>query len=440
MADVRVLIAGVNYRPEQTGIGPYTAGLAEHLAGRGHQVVVSTTFPHYPHWTWQRDGCAPDARLNGVQVRRRRVILPRRRSAGWRVLYDSSFAIAVLRSGLGGRRPDLVLCVSPPVQAALAGAILVRSWRERVPLLLLVKDLPLQAALSVGMMRPGATYRAGEWLERRAYALADRIVVINERFERRLLGQGVPRGKVVVIPDWADLERSRPRPPEPDMRRLLGGGDGEFVVLHAGSMGEKQSLGTAVLAARLAGRDARVRLALVGDGSQRRVLERLAKEDGEAPVRLLPLQPEAEFPRLLAAADALLLHQRADVVDSVAPSKLLSYMAAGRPVLAAVSPDSVAADLVRRAGCGVIVRPEDPPALAAAMQGLGSDAEGRDRMGARGRRFVERNFERGSILARWEALVSGRMEPRPGADPAAPEEWTDGRTDEDGRGPGARGG
>jgi colanic acid biosynthesis glycosyl transferase WcaI len=403
---VRVLITGVNYRPEPTGIGPYTAGLAEHLACRGHDVVVATTYPHYPHWEWQRDGCAPVALVNGVEVRRRSVILPRRRTFHWRFAYDTSFALASMRSGLGVRRPDVVLCVSPPVQGTIAAAVLARRWEAR--LVLLVKDLPLQAALSVGLMRPGRAYRAGEWLERRAYALAHRIVVISERFEQCLAGQGVPRDRVVVIPDWVDLQRIRPRRPDPDARGLLGARAGEFLVLHAGSMGAKQGLGTAVLATRLAGGTVAVRLALVGDGPQRGDLERLAHEGGPAPVRLLPLQPEAEFPRLLAAADALLLQQRADVGDSVALSGLRADMAAAPPVLAAVSADSVAADLVRRAECGVLVRPEDPAALAAAMRELSRDAEGRRRMGARGRRFAERHFERSAILARWEALVTGR--------------------------------
>ena len=187
-----------------------------------------------------------------------------------------------------------MLCVSPPIQVAFAGALVARSWRA--PLVLLVQDLPLDAALSVGMLRPGAAHRAGRWLERRAYALAHRIVVISRRFEPSLSQQGVPDGKVVEIPGWADLERVRPRPAEPDVRALLGATGDDLVVLHAGSMGAKQALDSAVRAARLAMDDS-VRLALVGDGPERPGLEALA---GGA-VRLLPLQPDAVFVRMLAA-------------------------------------------------------------------------------------------------------------------------------------------
>jgi colanic acid biosynthesis glycosyl transferase WcaI len=403
---MRLLITGMNYRPEATGIGPYTAGLAEHLAGRGHDVVVTTTFPHYPHWTWQQPtgrGWGTE-RLDGVEVRRARVVLPRCPRVRWRIAYDTSFAATVLLHGIAVSRCDLVLCVTPPIQGPFAGALLARRWR--VPLVLLVKDLPLEAALSVGMMRPGRGHRAGEWLERKAYALADRIVVIHPRFQRSLTRQGVPSSRMVVIPDWVDVEEIRLRSPEPDMRALLGSSNGEFVVLHAGNMGEKQGLGIAVDAARIAGQQAPVRLALVGDGPQRRALEVMVREGEIGNVRLLPLQAGSTFPRLLAAADALLLTQRADVLDSVAPSKLLAYMAAGRPILAAAHPQSVAAHLVTEAGCGVIVQPEAPEALAEAMRTLRADPERRRALGLSGRRFVERHFDKRVILARWEELLA----------------------------------
>src|SRR5262249_29825674 len=148
-----------------------------------------------------------------------------------------------------------------------------------------------------------------------AYALAHRIVVVSARFRPGLAERGVPDARVVEIPDWVDLERIRPAEAEPEVRARLGGATGDLLVLHAGSMGAKQALGTAVEAAGVASCAGPVRLALVGEGPERPALEALAAGVPGRPVRLLPLQPDGVFRLMLAAADVLLLTQRADVRD-----------------------------------------------------------------------------------------------------------------------------
>lgn len=402
-----LLILGMNYAPELTGIAPFTTGLAEHLAERGHRVTVATTFPHYPQWAFQtpyeRRWHAVEDR-HGVEVRRSRVLIPQRGRAVSRIAYDTSLAVGAFGNALPLRRPDGILCVSPPVQLGLAAAVLARRWR--VPLTLLLQDLPLDAALAVGMLATGPAYRLGRRMERLAYAAADSIVVISAGFGANVRRyHGVPDDKLTVIPNWSDTERIRPLPPDPALRRQLGADVGDFLVLHTGNLGEKQGLTNAVLAAEHARPTARVRLAFVGDGSHRPQLQQLATTRGIRNVGFLPLQPAEVFPRLLGAADALLLHQRANVVDSVAPSKLLSYMAAGRPVVAAVHPASEAATVVRAAECGVIVPPEQPEPLAAAIADLAARPAIARTLGANGRRYAEANYAKARVLAQLEAAL-----------------------------------
>src|SRR5207302_4138120 len=108
-----------------------------------------------------------------------------------------------------------------------------------------------------------------------------------------------------------------------------------------------------VAAAWLLREDRHIRLLLIGDGTERgRIAAEIAARQLQN-ITLLPLQPENEFPHILAAADTLLVNQAPTVVTSVLPSKLLRYMGSGRPVLAAVHPMSTTADLVHRADCGV---------------------------------------------------------------------------------------
>src|SRR5439155_14724334 len=152
-----------------------------------------------------------------------------------------------------------------------------------------------------------------------------------------------------------------------ETRGMLGAINGETLVLHTGNMGAKQSLETVIDAvARLEGEA--VVLALIGDGNHRPELEARVGALGVRNVRFVPLQ--ADYPGTLAAADLLVLAQRGRVIDSVAPSKLLSYMASGKPVIAAVNENSEAGRMIREAQCGLVVAPEQPRALADAMHEL----------------------------------------------------------------------
>ncbi len=402
---MRILILGHNYAPEVTGIAPYTTELAEHFANGGHSVTVLTTFPHYPRYRWQeRPSLFREERLAGVSVRRTRVVLPRQPTAVWRIVFDSSVGLACLASSVGVARPDLILAIVPTLQSGFAAGLLSKWWR--VPAVLLVKDLPLEAGLAVGMLKPGALYKVGTAFERLVYRMVDRVVVIGEQFRGNLLAKGVRAEAITVIPDWVDLDRIRPLKPEAAVRNHLAGSDVGFLVLHAGAMAEKQGLSIAVDAAKRLADDPSTVTVLVGDGPNRPYIEAAIKERRLINIRVLDIQPADYLPKMLAAADVLLLTQRAGVVEAVVPSKLLHYMAAGRPVIAAVSAGSVAATLITTAACGLVVPPEDPIRLAEAIRDLQRNPELRMRLGRHGREFAEASFNKSAILGRWDNFVS----------------------------------
>ena len=401
---MRILILGHNYAPELTGIAPYTTGLAEHFAAAGHSITVLTTFPHYPRYRWQgRPGLFRAETLAGVAVRRIRVILPRRSNAIWRILFDTSVGLGCLVSTVGVARPNLIIAVVPTLQTGFVAGLLSKFWRA--PAILLIKDLPLEAGLAVGMLRKGLLYRAGSRFERLVYGMAGRIVVIGERFRDNLLAKGVKPEAITLIPDWVDIDRVGPALAEPEVRRQLAGSETAFLVLHTGAMGEKQGLRTVIDASQSLTSDADIRIVLVGDGPMKPQLKAAIEELHLQNIRLVEIQPAEYFPKMLAAADVLLLTQRAGVVDAVVPSKLLHYMAAERPVIAAVNPNSVAAGLVANARCGVLVAPEDPKRLADAIRQLYREPEMRTTLGRAGREYAEKWFGRGPILERWDRFV-----------------------------------
>jgi colanic acid biosynthesis glycosyl transferase WcaI len=130
-----------------------------------------------------------------------------------------------------------------------------------------------------------------------------------------------------------------------------------------------------------------------------------------ANVRFIPLQPREVLPEVLSSADVFLVSQQENVVETVLPSKLMTYMAAGRPVVAAVHPESETAKCIREAECGLIVSPEDPDHLANGIRRMRGDPQFAGMLGRNGRRFAERSFSKETILGEYGILFQGMQPP-----------------------------
>ncbi len=402
---MNVLVLGMNYAPERTGIAPFTTGLCEFLVQRGHRVTVATTFPHYPEWETHRAYAGKWSHTetcNGVALKRKQVFLPGRATTARRVLYDTSLGVGVVLSGVRVPKPDLILGVLPPIQAGAAARMLARY--HRTPYVLWIQDLALEAAMSVGMMRESLALRVARRLEQWTYAGAEKIVVISEGFQETLARHGVPESKITYLANWADTDFFSPAA-QNGFRHSYEISDNTLVVMHAGNMGVKQDLENVLHAAQQLQERSEIEFLFVGDGSQKNGLMQYAQQARLPNVRFLPLVPNDQVPAMLAAADILLLNQHRDMVEAVIPSKLLSYMAAARPIVIAAHSDSTASHQVRAANCGVWVQPNQPDALANAVMQLARDAELRARLGQRGRAYAEKHFARETLLCEFEKLL-----------------------------------
>lgn len=408
---MNLLVIGMNYAPEQTGIAPFTTELCEDLVRHGHSVTVATTFPHYPEWKTHAPYASKRALTehgNGVTIKRKWVFIPKRASTIQRVMYDTCLGVGTLLSGLAGGNYDLILGVTPPIQVGVTARLLAQ--RYKVPYVLWVQDLALEAAVSVGMMHASAFLRVAKRVEQWTYDGAARIFVIARSFESNLVRKGVAESKLRYLPDWVDAKFIGGVTNGNGFRRSVGLREDSFIVMHSGNMGAKQQLQNVLGAAQELKPEQDIAFVLVGEGSEKSELMANARRDELRNVFFLPLVPREELPYLMSTADLLVLNQHPDIVEGVIPSKLLTYMASARPVVVAAHPDSEAARQVRAAGCGVWVEPNQPKALAWAVMKLARDPAARQRLGEHGRRFVEKYFAREQILRAFETELVGVLE------------------------------
>ncbi|WP_079168929.1 glycosyltransferase family 4 protein [Streptomyces sp. CC77] len=395
----RVLLVSTNYAPEHTGIGPYATQIAEHWAAAGHETHVLAGMPHYPAWSVDQDYRGAWRRTEqrgGVTVHRRRHTVPARQTAVRRALFEASVLAHKLTAPPRMGRPDAVSAQLPSLAGGVAGARLAARWG--VPYVPVVQDLMGAAAAQSGIEGGDRAAAAAARVEGYVLRRGTLVGVIHETFVDRVRALGVPADRIRIVPNWSHV--AAPSAPREETRARLGWAPADTVVLHAGNMGLKQGLEVLVETARL---DPRVRVVLMGDGNQREALGELAR--GVPNLEFLAPAGTDDFPDVLAAADVLAVTQRASVLDMSVPSKLTSYFAAGRPVVASVADGGGTAGEVLRSGAGVLVPPEDPSALLAAVRTLAADPEKARELGAAGPRHVEAHLGRAAGLARYDALL-----------------------------------
>lgn len=401
----RVVLVGIDFAPEQTGIAPYTTGMARHLAEHGNRVLVLTGTPHPPTWVapaelhGKRRGRAE--RDGGITVRRLDTLVSHKQQARSRVLYEATFGAQVARQRLPWR-PDAVIAVVPSLAGAAAA-----SWRARgagAPYAVVVQDLmgPSTAASGVDGSH------AARLLEARVLRSAQRVAVTSEPFRSVVRGYGVPAERIDHMPNWCHVE-----PSTADrwaVRHRMGWARHHVIALHAGNMGEKHDLSNVLEAARLAESVAPdVHFVLLGEGRQRRRLQAQAGRYGNCSV--LPPARAEDYVDVLAAADVLLVNEGPGAAQMSLPFELTSYLVAGRPIVAAAPIGRGTAREVARSGAGCVVPPANPAALLHAVRHLAADDGHARLLGRQGRRHAAWALGEADARARTLALLHSLTSP-----------------------------
>jgi glycosyltransferase involved in cell wall biosynthesis len=406
---VRVLIVTHYFPPETGAPQARLSALAAAWAADGDAVSVLTGMPNHP------TGVLPPAyrravfrreRADGYQVIRTWLYATPNEGVLRKTLGHLSFmASSVLLGGLAAGRADVVLVSSPTFFSILSGWLLARMKRARF--VVEVRDLWPAIFVELGVLTNRRVIALLERLELAAYAVADQVVVVSEGFRADLIRRGVPPAKVHTIRNGVDAARfAVATGAGRDWRARLGAGTGDCLVLYAGTHGISQALpAIADAAAQVAARPGGdcVRFAFVGDGADKRRLERRVAELGLRNTVLLPGVPHAQMPELLAAADICLVPLRdVPLFATFIPSKMFECLAAGKPVVGSVTGE--AAQIIAEAG-GVVVPPEDSGSLSAAIAALAADPELRAVMGKAGRAFAERRCDRTALARKYRKIL-----------------------------------
>ncbi|THF57623.1 glycosyltransferase WbuB [Pseudothauera rhizosphaerae] len=364
---MKILVYGINYSPELTGIGKYSGEMARWFAEQGHAVRVVSTPPYYPDWKiWQAfSGRRYDTRVeDGVRVTRCPLYVPAKPSAVKRMLHLASFSASSSLTVLGQLRwkPDLVILVVPTLFCAPQALLLAKMSGAKS--VLHIQDYEVDALFGLGIAKGGLLKRFAFAAERAILRTFDRVSTISSGMLQRARQKGVNEDRLRLFPNWSETARFRDVARDSALLSRLGAAPDRRVLLYSGNIGEKQGLETVVEAAdRLRNRH-KLQFLLVGEGAGKARLVEMAQHKGLTNLLFAPLQAYEDLPALLASADCHLVVQRRGAADAVLPSKLTNILAVGGNAVITADPDTSLGLLCEEfPGIAARVEPESVDAL-----------------------------------------------------------------------------
>lgn len=399
-----------HYFPPEIGAPAARVSELARVWAERHEVTVLTGFPNHPTGRIPpeyRGRLFAKEEKDGYTVFRSWLYATANEGFLRRTLGHLSFmASGFLAGAFKLRRPDVIVATSPTLFSVFAAWAL--GVRFRSPFVFEVRDLWPGIFADLGVLKSRFLIRALEKMELWLYRRSALVVTVTRGFAENIVSRGIPEAKLLVVSNGADLERFCPGPARPEIRRAMGAGEADFLVLYIGALGISHALESFLeVAGRLRG-VARIRFALVGEGARKAELQRIAARTALPNLLFLPGQPRESVPDFYRASDLCLVPLRnVPLFSTFIPSKMFEIMACGRPIAASVRGE--AATILNESGAAAVVEPEAVEELARVIEELSHSPERCSAMGKRGRAYVEENFDRRKLaekyLAALEALV-----------------------------------
>jgi len=396
--------------------------LSRHWAGCGHHVSVMTGFPNHPTGVVYPDYRSKIRQLvyresvDGVRVIRTWLWPLPNRKPHERILNYTSFSLSSSITGSFIARPDIIIATSPQLLVGMTGWWLSRT--RGIPFVLEIRDLWPDAILASGVGNNNSMFsKTLSAISGFLYQNCDHLVVVTPAFKAEIVkGYGINPEKISIVENGVEIDLFSDKDSkivlneQPDL-------ENRFVVSYIGTLGLAHGLSTMLKAAsRLQVQYPDMVFLLVGEGADKERLVKLVKDKGLSNVRFLPQQPREKVPVLIKASDVcVVMLKKAPVFKTVIPTKMLEFMACGRPVILGV--DGQARQVLEEAEGGIYTEPNDPDALTDAIVKLYKDTRLRNTLGQSGRRYIVKNLSRKKTSEKYLKVLRRVLSTRNGAIP-----------------------
>lgn len=397
---MKILVVSQYFWPEEFRINDICEGFIQ----QGHEVEVLTGIPNYPQGKFFNGHSLFKMGVReykGVKIRRVPLIPRGKDNLIMLGLNYISYTITASIASLGllfNRYDRVFVFQLSPITLAIPGIIV--SKIKKIPSFIYVQDLWPESLFTIKEVNNKGIKNILNKICSRIYKSFDKLLITSKSFEDKLIEKGIDRAKIEYFPQWAEDFYSNTKVEQKKRNN-------NFVVTFAGNIGKAQSVNTIIEAANLAKDNKNIIWNILGDGSDFNYIKELVhKYSIQDTVKLLGRKPSSEMPKYFSESDALIVTLRNDeVLRATLPAKVQSYMASGKPILAAISGEGNRT--IKDSKCGLVGEAEDHIKLYENVIKLfNMSEEERNILGNNGKEYFKNNFTREKLLSQLEVIMS----------------------------------
>lgn len=372
----------------------------------GNEVHVVTCFPNHP------TGIIPDEYkgmkykledMDGIHVHRNYVYATPNKGFIKKTLGHISFMFsAVFFTMKKIDKPDVIVTSSPTFFSIFSGYWF--SLRKKADFVLEIRDLWPAAMIELGVMKEGFITRVLEKMELFFYRKSKKLIMVTQSFKDNVVNRGISGDKVHVITNGVNQELFYPKEKNQELINKYNLQD-KFVISYVGAHGISQNLSTILEVAKKLSTYKNIEFVFVGEGAEKDKLKQIVREEELANVQFIDAQPKEIIPEFYNSSDLCLIPlKNIELFKTFIPSKMFEIMACGVPIVASL--EGEAAQILEDSKAALVVQPDNPNEIAAAIEELINDKEKYSQMKANGPEFVEKNYSRNKLAERYLELIN----------------------------------
>ena len=403
---MKILIYGLNFKPENVGIGKYTGELADFLHNKKHKIKVICSPKYYPNWKTSINKYHIE-NTSFFPIYRCPIYVPKSPGGLKRLFHLFTFSLTsfpILLSQLFWK-PHVIIVVAPTLFCAFNAIIFRLLYSKKLLTILHIQDFELDAAFNLEILK-GKVYRnIFSNIELAIYRNFSVVSSISKMMVDLLVLKGIDKKRTYYFPNWVDVKKFKAKKindnSENIYRKKLKIPSKTIVIQYSGSISRKQGLNFLLPIIKNFKDNKNVLWLFGGEGPLKKEFMNLTKKITN--IKFLPIQESKNMDDWLNTGDIHIIPQKEEVQDIVFPSKLLAILASGSPVVSNTSSKSELGRIVKYAG--IQVEPKDTIGFENALRILIKDEKLRFQLGEKGRKVAFKEYDKYLILNKFENFL-----------------------------------